>query len=121
MAVEIPFLVFRRQSARLDFTVSKPPDQGGGPEDITGWAIKFQLLDSYANWAAPLVTRTVGSGVTITSGPAGQCQVTLTQTHLDWSPTTATARYYFTLSRTDTGVEDQLAYGEVYLDSATVP
>lgn len=91
----------------LEFTVV---DSAGAAVNITGWALEW-ILRSGAGERA-LLTKTVGSGVTITGGAGGVCQVAIADTDTD---DLAAGRYWHALRRTDAGNEAVLSYGQVVL------
>lgn len=45
-------------------------------KDISGLTLEFVVRENY-NSASALITKTTGSGITITNGPAGLCKVQL--------------------------------------------
>ena len=103
--------LFTGKDRTLQFTVV---DAAGAAQAITGWALKW-VLCSNQDRRTPLVSKTVGSGITITNGAGGICQVAITD---DDTATLAGAedpKYFHELSRTDSGNEDVLAYGTVVL------
>lgn len=91
----------------LSFTVV---DVAGAAVNITGWAIEWVLRERQGDRA--LIEKAVGSGVTISDGPGGVCQVAVTDTDTD---TLAGGRYWHALRRTDAGNEAVLSYGQVVL------
>lgn len=79
---------------------------GASPLNITGWAISFRIgLRSNKN----LVTKTVGDGITITDGAAGELSVTLDVDDLTRTP----AVYDYEIRRTDTGSVRTLVAGQL--------
>jgi hypothetical protein len=74
--------------------------------DITGWSITFAMYTTQYSTTAVL-TKTVGSGVTLTDPTIGVATITLSAANL----TIAAGTYYFVVSRTDAGYESQLTYG----------
>lgn len=85
-----------------------------GPEDITGWALKWVLAKN-ADRTQVLASKTTDSGISITDGPGGICQVTVADTDTEGLKGSENPDYYHELSRTDAGNEDVLAYGTVVL------
>lgn len=84
------------------------------PTDITGWALKW-VLALNNDRRSVLVTKTTGSGISITNGAGGVCQVTVADTDTDNLEGSEDPKYFHELSRTDAGNEDVLAYGPVTL------
>lgn len=79
---------------------------GTDPLNITGWAISFRIgLRSNKN----LVTKTVGDGITITDGAAGELTVTLGVADLTRTP----AVYTYEMRRTDSGTVRTLVTGQL--------
>lgn len=101
----------------LQFTVV---DSAGVAQSITGWALQWGLWRYPVTRAASgvttaLVSKTVGSGITITNGAGGICQVTVTDADIDGLEGGDSPLYYHELRRTDGGNEDILSYGTVVL------
>lgn len=84
------------------------PDPDEAVQDITGWILVFNVKDASKRSSTALITKTVGSGITITNGPAGLYQVSLTANDLDnLSP----MKYYWEVSRDDVNNQYVMAYG----------
>ncbi|MGK2965508.1 MAG: hypothetical protein ACSLFM_07865 [Tepidiformaceae bacterium] len=94
----------------LEFTVV---DADSVAVNITGWALQWVL--TLKDSRTVMLTKTVGSGITITSGAAGILQVAVADTDTNDFATGRTALYDYELRRTDAGNEDVLAYGTVVL------
>jgi hypothetical protein len=67
--------IFQGDTLQLDFVCQ---DQDGDPQDLTDCSIKWGLAPS-SDMASPIITKTVGSGVTITGAVTGRCQVLIGQ------------------------------------------
>ncbi len=79
-------------------------------QDITGWAIEWVLREGPAG--AEQFTKTVGSGITLTTPTEGVLSVAIADSDtLALDPKT----YYYTLRRTDDANEVALAYGDAVL------
>lgn len=99
---------------------------GATAKNITGWAITFEIRRA-ASTSTALLTKTVGSGLTI-SGSFNSVLATSTQVVTlalaDTDLTTATfgslgGRFMYSLKRTDDTFETILAYGPIVLERAT--
>jgi len=93
----------RGQAVELVFTTDS------SIASIAGWALRFSL--ALYQGGPVLVSKTVGSGVTIDS--ATQTTVTLDANDTN---NIAPGLYYFDLQRTDTGSETNVAWGTLYFD-----
>lgn len=83
----------------------------GAALDLTGWTMSARL--GYEGNKA-LVTKTVGSGITVTDAAAGELTVTFDAADLD-----RVARVYdFELRRTGSGTERVLVTGKLSLSSS---
>lgn len=84
---------------------------GGAPLDLTGWTLSARLgYEGNKN----LVTKTVGSGITVTDAAAGELTVSFDEDDLD-----RVARVYdFELRRTGSGTERTLIVGKLALQSS---
>lgn len=89
--------IFSGEDRSIQFTVK---DSAGAAVDVTGWAISF---------VAGNVTKTVGSGVTLTTPAAGVVTVALGAT----DTTALLGGNNYKLRRTDTGYNTVLAYGSI--------
>ena len=100
--------LFLGEDKILQYTVT---DSAGAIQVITGWALEW-VLRSAAGHGTALLTKTVGSGITITNGAGGILQVAIADDDtLSMAPDT----YYYTLRRTDAAFEVVLAFGTVVL------
>jgi hypothetical protein len=102
---------FIGEDRTLRFTVL---DENDAVVDITGYALEWVMRERPAT-ATAAITKTTGSGITITDGPNGLCEVTIADADtLSLSPGT----YFHTLRRTDDGLETVLSFGEAILRQA---
>lgn len=85
-------------------------DAAGVAVPITGWALEWALR--YRPGDGAILTKTTGSGITITDGVGGVCQVAVADTDTDGLQA---GRYWYALSRTDAGNEAVLAFGAAEL------
>ena len=86
-------------------------DSAGAVQVITGWALEWVLRSNYGHSTA-LLTKTVGSGITISNGAGGILQVAISDDDtLSMAPDT----YCYTLRRTDATFEVILAFGSAVL------
>lgn len=102
------------EAKSLVFTIYQ--SDGTTPQNITGWAVTYNLRTSKT--ASATISKTVGSGITLTTPASGILTVTLSA-----SDTSAlTERTYVQgLKRTDSGSETVLAEGQVVVKQAPVP
>jgi hypothetical protein len=85
-------------------------------QDITGWALRWDVRRSDSEADPPVLTKATGSGISITSGINGQGTVTIADTDTDaLSPRT----YRHALKRTDDGSETVLLFGNAVLGKRT--
>jgi hypothetical protein len=91
--------VFTGEDQALRFTIYD--DTTGAAKDITGWTIEFKLASSQTS--AALVTKSA----TLTTPASGICTVTLSAADL----AAAVGIYFYSLTRTDAGNVQVLAYG----------
>ncbi len=115
MSVEAPILttynLFIGEDRTLRFTVV---DANDAAVDITGYALEWVMRERPGSDMATL-TKTTGSGITITDGPNGLCEVAIADANtLALDPGT----YFHTLRRTDDGSETVLSFGDVILKQA---
>lgn len=100
----------RAQDVALRFTADRP-------RSLSGWSVSFTLRTRLGGTA--VVTKTVGSGVTLTD--AGRGVLTVSLAKADTSSLTLTAAlasgegYVWDLKRTDSGNNVVLARGELIL------
>lgn len=88
--------------------------------NITGWALqwglwRYPVTRSASGVTTALVSKTDGSGITITNGAGGVCQVAVADSDTDGLEGSDSPLYWHELRRTDSGNEDILAYGTVVL------
>lgn len=102
---------FQGETKLFDFTV-ETEEENGTPQDVTGWALRWQIMAHKRAQDTLLEKSTGGSGVVITDGPSGVCEVTV-------DPTDTTVlepkMYWHELWRTDAGFETVLSYGPAEL------
>jgi hypothetical protein len=77
--------------------------------DITGWSLTFTVTAGFGS-TTPLVQKTVGAGVTITSGPNGTYQVVLASADTT-AATVGVGFFAYDVWRTDPGAEACLTLG----------
>lgn len=102
----------------LEFSVV---DADGAAQNITGWAMSWTLFTrpTPPAGATALLTKTTGAGgISITDGSGGVCQVSIADTDTD--DLIGDALYYHELRRTDSGNEDVLSYGTLWLRQSPV-
>lgn len=84
---------------------------GGAALDITGWSISARLgLGGNKN----IVTKTVGSGITLTDAAAGELEIEFSAADLD----RVSKVYDFELRRTGSGTERTLVTGQLALNAS---
>lgn len=108
MAIEASISFYKGEAILLTVTITPVTN-------ITGWSITFTLRDKYTG--AVLLTKSVGTGVTITDGPGGVFTVLLTKANTSIGQALASNRTpveaLFDIRRTDTGSEAALTVGDV--------
>lgn len=93
----------RGEACQITFTITA--------RDITGWAITFEIKTDHSASSA-LASRTVGSGITLSSPTTGIGVITITRANtVDLAP----GQYVYVLKRTDLGSETMLADGSLTL------
>lgn len=119
MAATANIRFFRGEDIELDVTMD--PNPVGG---VVGWAITFTLRKRL-NQLPIIVTKTIGDGVTITNGPAGQFSVLLASSdtaELELDSTdddgNTVGVYFFDIQRTDPGSRRVITFGTVTLEQA---
>lgn len=126
MSVTENFPIYYGEAKVIEFTVKKAVETPAGdgihyePEDITGWAISFQMVGSWDEEPiVPLVTKsTAAGGVSIVNGPAGIGRVTLPTA--DTRPSAGAGGYGYSISRTDSGSEAVLSDGTIQIKAPRV-
>lgn len=78
--------------------------------NIEGWALSFAIARSYRDTA--IITKTVGSGITITDPANGVFEITIDDTDTDGLPT---GKCVWDVKRTDAGQEAVLTRGKLTL------
>lgn len=108
MAITASVSFFRGEAILLTVTITPVTN-------ITGWSITFTLRDKFTG--AVLLTKSVGSGVTITDGPGGVFTVLLSKANTSLGHGLASNRTplecLFDIRRTDAGSEAALTVGDV--------
>lgn len=80
-------------------------------QDISSFTFRYEIRTSQYT-VIPLVSKTLGNGITLVSGPGGTLSVAIPRTDtLSWSGGT----YWHELLRTNGGVQTAEAFGTVYL------
>lgn len=86
------------------------------PQDITGWAMKWEMRRSDNEADPPVLSKTTSAGIAITSAAQGQGTITIADTDTD----SVTPRMYrHALKRTDDGSETVLLFGNAVLGKRT--
>lgn len=92
------------------------------PQDITGWTVTFEVEDKLAG--AAVITKTVGSGITLTDTGKGILEVTLAKADtsgLTVSTSLAAGKgYVWEIKRTNAGNNLVLARGQLILEQEVV-
>lgn len=83
------------------FVVTVRRLDGVTPENITGWTMQF-TVHAYGDPNVVYITKTVGSGITISNGPAGELTVTIDDDDVD---DMVPGGYEYRLERTTAGSE----------------
>lgn len=96
--------LFLEEDRPLEYTVL---DEDGVAVNITGWTVTWTLRVDRATSAA-LITKTVGSGITLTTPASGILRVTIDSA--DWS-TIDPGNYWMVLERTGSGTNAVLSRG----------
>ena len=99
--------------ARTIFADTIYQEDGVTPEDITGWAITYELARS--NNLTGVVTKTVGAGIVITDGPAGELEVTIDAADTVDLYGAVGPSYVFEIRRTTSGSEGVATFGSAVL------
>lgn len=81
--------------------------------NVTGWTIKWVLTDEEDN---VLLTKTVGSGLTLTTPASGLFTLSLTADDTDLTP----GVYFWETKRTDDNLEETLATGTMIVNKSRV-
>lgn len=102
------------QKNQTDFVVTVT-DGDGAAIDITGYGVAFLLARRRGD--APLVSLSVGSGVTITNAAAGEFTAALTQAQADIVGTV----YYEAITTDGSGNVKTVASGYVTFNATSAP
>jgi hypothetical protein len=114
--VDITEQYFTGEDKTLRFTIYTDADHSA-TEDITGWALSWLVKRRKRQTDADaVITKTTGSGITITSAAAGVLDVALSDT--DIANIAGDALYWHELKRTDAGSETVLSQGLFRLTQA---
>ena len=90
----------------LEVEVTTTGISGGPAVDITGWAISFSM--KRRKGGDIVLSKTVGSGITITDGPNGRADIVLTD---DDTNKLVVGEYDYDVKRTDPGSEAVVTTG----------
>ncbi|MBM4069628.1 MAG: hypothetical protein FJ271_11855 [Planctomycetes bacterium] len=104
MAPEQTIRIVRSQDLTLVFSMAPP-------QEVTGWSMRFQVRDSIGGTIR--ITKTVGSGITISDAGRGVCQVALAKAD---TQALDAQDYVWELRRYDAGNEISLARGQLILE-----
>lgn len=103
---------FRGEDKTIEFTVFQA--DGTTAQDITGWALQFELCDLADPPVSQFIKTTV-SGIVITDAANGVLEVTILDTDTD---PLAPGKFQYELRRTDAGLEAVLAHGTAQIQRA---
>lgn len=97
---------FKAEDQDIDWDIRDP---SGDPVDITGWTIQFRMA-------------TAQGGTSVLTKSASQildarCRITVASAD---TTSLAAAKYWYALSRTDSGVNQVLAYGDAHLQARVI-
>jgi hypothetical protein len=94
---------FTGEDQNIDWDIR---DESGDPVDITGWAIEFRMA-------------LVQGGTSVLTKAATILSTARARIAVAEADTTALAatKYFYTLSRTDSGYNQVLAYGDAFLQA----
>lgn len=95
-----------------DITLNESPASGQTPTSISGWTITFTLSADTDDATAALVTKTIGSGITIVSASAGTFTIALTSADTNQTP----GKYVYDVRRTNAGFETVLTKGTLIIN-----
>lgn len=115
LGVEGTFSMHSGDDRVLEFTVNQQDDSG--PEDISGAALTFVITKQSAAVTSPtpagtpLVTKTIGSGITIVNAANGRADVVLGTA----DSAALKGTYYYELQMVLGGVTSTVAYGAVVI------
>jgi hypothetical protein len=102
-------------SVRTNFTLIRGQDvilevKMTPPKSISGYSITFQVKDSIGGTSR--ITKTVGSGITVTNTGKGVIQISLAAAN---TSSLSIQSYVWDIRRTDSGYNRELAGGELNL------
>lgn len=102
MAIKSDFSFYRGEDVTITFVLDPV-------RDITAWSLTFTILD--LPLGTTILSKTVGSGITLSAPTLGTCTITLSS-----SNTTQTAKgYVWEMKRTDSGSVTILGLGHVQI------
>lgn len=113
MATDVSLELWRGAARSLVFTVYTST---GAKQDVSGWAVSWDVRVSNDSPGTFVALSTATSGVTLSDPTNGQITVTLTAAQA----TIPVGSYRHTLARTDTGSESVLANGSLRVKGNTV-
>lgn len=134
--IEASDMLFVGDDKNLEFEIFTSDGVAGGTmQNVTGYGLRFDLRKGVSDADPPVLTKTTGSGITIT-GAFNAVRATNTQRvvvaiedtdtedlvagYYNSSGTWVPHKYQYTLKRTDAGSETTLAFGFVTLRKGTV-
>jgi hypothetical protein len=101
------------------FTVYQKTPEGvltTTPQNITGWSLRWDMRRSDNEADPPVISKTTGAGIAVTSGPNGQGTITIDDADTD---ALVPRLYRHSLKRTDPGSETELLFGNAVLGKRT--
>ena len=116
MAVAENVSFYRGEDVTLEVEVTTTGISGGPDVDITGWALVFNLKKRLTGKV--VLTKSIGSGITITDGTAGRADVTLTD---EDTLILVPGEYVFDVKRDDAGAEAILTVGTLTVKETVSP
>ena len=102
---------FAGEDRSLEYLVN---DSAGADLDMGAFALTWELKDSLDSDAA-LITKTVGSGITVANGTGTNDKATVAVDDVDTEGLDGS--YFHILRRTDAGSESVLSFGKVRITS----
>jgi hypothetical protein len=102
-----PFTIYQKSAAGV---------LSSTPQDISGWALKWEMRISDTAPDPATLTKVTPTGITINAGTGGTGFVTIASNDTD---TLAPRAYRHSLKRTDAGSETELLYGNAVLGKRT--
>lgn len=105
---------FTGEDKALVFTIYESDETT--PQDITGWTVSWRLKRRQSDAdSAALLTKTVGSGIALTTPLSGVLTVSIADTDTD---AILAGSYFHELKRTTDGSETVLSFGSAVLKQA---